>query len=83
MVRLTEDTFLMVKDLEDGSKAVGLGNRGVTPAEITVGWPETAIHGVQQVRDVWRMKDLGKFDQAFSTRVPSRAVVLVRLYPVK
>src|ERR1019366_6899292 len=79
VVKLTEDTFLMVKDLEDGSKAVGLGNRGELPVQVTASWSDLKVHGKQLIRDVWRMKDLGQFDQAFEASVPRRAVVLVRL----
>ena len=38
VVRLSDDTFLMVKDLEDHSKAVGLCNRGQAPQRIMAKW---------------------------------------------
>jgi alpha-galactosidase len=38
-VSMTSDsTFLMVKDLEDGSKALGLFNRGRLSAPVTASW---------------------------------------------
>jgi alpha-galactosidase len=83
VVGLTADTFVMVKDLADGSKAIGLGNRGESPTEVTARWPDLGVHGEQRIRDVWRMKDLGRFDHAFASRVPGRALVLVRLSPGK
>jgi alpha-galactosidase len=70
----------MVKDLEDGSKAVGLFNQGVSgPAEVTVKWSDVAVTGKQRARDLWRQKDLGQFAGEFKAKVPCRGVVLIRL----
>jgi alpha-galactosidase len=77
--RLNEDTFLMIKDLEDGSKAVGLFNRGELPAEVSAPWPVIGICGQHAVRDLWRQTDLGKFQDSFKAPVPRHGVVLVRI----
>lgn len=74
-----EDLFLMVKDLHDGSKAVGLFNRGWCEGRISARWADLAVVGPQAVRDLWRQKDLGIFDDCFESVVPARGVVLVRL----
>jgi alpha-galactosidase len=79
VVKLTDDTFLMVKRMEDGSKAVGLCNRGETQEVITAKWTELGITGKKTVRDLWRQKDLGKFDGQFTATVPRHGVVLVRV----
>jgi alpha-galactosidase len=71
---------IYAKDLEDGSKAVGLFNLGPTNALVTVHWKDLNLHGKRIVRDLWRQKDLGRFDWQYSATVPSHGVVLVRLY---
>jgi alpha-galactosidase len=71
----------MVNDLEDRSKALGLFNRGKSPAAVTSSWAVLGLSGKQSVRDLWRQKDLAVADREFSATVPSRGVVLVRLRP--
>jgi alpha-galactosidase len=71
------------KDLEDGSKAVGLFNRGEDGATITVKWSELGISGPQNVRDLWRQLDLGKFPGQFQTQVSRHGVVLVKVTPAR
>ncbi len=83
VVPLSADTFLMVKDLEDHSKAVGLCNRGQAPQTITARWSDLGVEGRQVVRDLWRQRDLGVFQPGFSSLVDRRGVVLVRIRPEK
>lgn len=71
------------KDMEDGSKAVGLFNRGENETEVTAGWGELGLSGPQKVRDLWRQKDLGTFDGEFKASVGRHGVVLVRIRPAK
>lgn len=73
------DTYLMVKDLEDGSKAVGLCNRGEREAQVTADWKALGVTGGQTVRDLWRMKDVGVFEGGYSAKVPAHGVVLVKV----
>lgn len=79
VIMLDDDTFLMVKDLADGTKAVGLGNLGETKARITARWNDLQINGRQGVRDVWRHQDLGEYPAEFAAEVPRRGVVLVKV----
>ena len=65
--------------LEDGSKAVGLFNRGAEAATVTVNWTDLGIKGKKAVRDLWRQQDLGKFSDKFEATVPSHGVVLVKI----
>jgi alpha-galactosidase len=74
-----DDTFLMVKELDDGSLAVGLGNRGELPALVRAPWPKLACKGRQLVHDAWRQQDLGVFNDEFSATVPRHGMTLVRL----
>jgi alpha-galactosidase len=75
---ITDETFLMVKSLEDGGKAVGLFNRGEFPARVAASWAVIGISGAHTVRDVWRQKDLGRYDGEFATTVPRHGVFLIR-----
>lgn len=79
VVKLSDKTFLMVKDLEDGGKAVGLFNRDTEDAKITAKWADIGVTGKQAVRDLWRQKELGQFDGEFSTTVARRGVMLIRI----
>jgi alpha-galactosidase len=72
---------IWAKDLEDGSKAVGLFNRGEDASTVTVRWSELDITGQQTVRDLWRQHDLGKFSDQFQTEVPRHGVVLIKVTP--
>jgi alpha-galactosidase len=80
---LSDETFVMVKDLEDGSKAVGLFNRGEFPADMTATWSVVGVSGALRVRDLWRQKELGTFTDAFPCRVGRHGVVLVTIGPGK
>jgi alpha-galactosidase len=72
----------LVKELEDGSKAVGLFNVGAVPSSVTVRWADLNLSGRRQVRDLWRQKDLGVHPSGYTTPVRPHGVVLVRVAPV-
>ena len=57
------------KPMEDGSIAVGLFNRGDQAASINALWSDLGIRGNRTVRDLWRQKDVGKFDHEFRAQV--------------
>ncbi|MDQ1317194.1 MAG: alpha-galactosidase, partial [Candidatus Poribacteria bacterium] len=77
------DHEVWAKDLEDGSKAVGLFNLGDLAGKVTFIWSDINVNGKQIVRDLWRQKDIGTFDGNFEAEVPSHGVVLVKISPVK
>ena len=81
--RVSQDGALEVwsKELEDGSRAVGLFNRGDAPTGVKAKWADLGVSGKQTVRDLWRQKDLGTFESEFSSPVPGHGVVLLRLIP--
>jgi alpha-galactosidase len=80
-VAIDEDAVLFVKDMEDGSKAVGLCNRGEMEIDITAKWSDLGLQGKQRVRDLWRQKDLGEFDSSFTTKVGRHGTFMIRLWP--
>jgi len=71
---------LWAKDLEDGSKAIGLFNRSLFPAPLTVTWKDLGINGSYIVRDVWSQSDEGKYDQKYTATIPAHGVKLIRIY---
>ncbi len=83
VARTSDSTFLMIKDLGDGTKALGLFNRGGNPASVTAAWSVVGVTGRRSVRDLWREKDLPSAEGEFSATVPPRGVILVRLGPAE
>jgi alpha-galactosidase len=79
VIKKTDKCFIMVKNLTDGSKAIGLFNRGKNSEKVQVTWSELKLPDKQMVRDLWRQKDLGEFSQKFSAQVPSQGVVMVKI----
>jgi alpha-galactosidase len=79
----TEDLEVWAKDLEDGSKAVGLFNRGEATEVVSVKWSDLGLTGPQKVRDLWRQQDLGVYHGVFEAPVGRHGVVLVRLQRAK
>jgi alpha-galactosidase len=78
-VAIDDDLEVWAKDMEDGSKAVGLFNRGEMESVVTAKWSDLGLSGKHIVRDLWRQKDLGAFEGKFQANVARHGVVLVRL----
>jgi alpha-galactosidase len=74
-----EDVEVWAKDLSDGTKAVGLINRGEIPNTVTAKWSDLGITGMQPVRDLWRQKDLGESDGEFKVEVPRHGAVMIKV----
>ncbi len=81
IVKKTDAEFLLVKDLEDGSKAVGLFNLTNNARKFKLLWSEIGITGKQRVRDLWRQRDVGIFNELYETEVSPHGVLLVRIWP--
>lgn len=71
-----------VKELEDGSVSVGLFNLNDREKKITLPWEVAGLEGKQVVRDVWRQKNLGEFEDSFEAEVNPHGVVMVKITPV-
>ena len=79
--RVARDGSLEVwaRPLEGGSLAVGLFNRGERQAAVTARWSDFGLSGTRNVRDLWRQKDLGPYEDRFQAEVAPHGVVLVRV----
>ena len=71
------------RDLEDGSLAVGLFNRGEGTVEVAATWADLGVSGKQTVRDLWRQKQAGVFDGRYAAPVGRHGVVMVKLTPMR
>ena len=78
-VKKENDTEVWIKELEDGSVAVGLFNLGKTKQKITAHWKDIKMQGKQTVRELWRQKELGLFNNKFESDVLPHGVVLIKI----
>jgi len=70
------------KPLADGTMAVALYNlNSAAEQDISVNWKDLNISGRQRVRDLWRQKDLGEFDESFTAHVLIHGAVMLKLSP--
>jgi alpha-galactosidase len=67
-----------VKELEDGSRAVGIFNVGEKYENIRVDWEELGLTGKYSIRDCWRQKDLGTGSN-YTGRIPPHGVSLLKI----
>ncbi len=74
-----EGIQVWVKELEDGSKAVGLFNLSNKAQIIDVKWSDLNMDEKLKVRDIWRQKDLGLFKKGFEQMVQPHGVVLIKV----
>jgi alpha-galactosidase len=79
ILKQTSDEFILLKELEDGSKAVGIFNLDERPRKLPVSWADLGLAGAQEIRDLWRQKEIGTFAGPFETEVPRHGVTLVRM----
>ena len=81
IIAKTDEYFIMAKDMEDGSRAVGLFNTADVAMKVGVAWKDLGIAGLHRVRDLWRQKNIGTYKDRFEAKVPRHGVVLVRIFP--
>jgi alpha-galactosidase len=78
---------IYVKELEDGSRAVGFCNFGIEIADINYSdFSKLGLNGSYLVRDLWRQKDISKIDDKnnqLKISVPAHGVLLYKFSPNK
>jgi len=77
-VTQTKGTEIWVKELKDGSKAIGLFNRTAAVAQVELDWSDAGLSGKQTLRDLWTHQDLGTFKTRYFAQVPGQGSVLLR-----
>ena len=82
-VKKSGDLEVWAKTLADGNRAVILLNRGTAESDISVAWEDIGYptHLSAKVRDLWAHKDVGTSTGSYSAKVPSHAVVMVKIAP--
>ncbi len=70
---------IWVKPLADGSKAVGMFNRGMGPLPITVHFKEIGMPNTVDIHELWARKELGTFHGSYTANVPRHGVVMLKL----
>jgi alpha-galactosidase len=69
-----------VKPLSDGSRAVGLFNRGAHNLPMTVSFRDIGVPEVARVRDLWARQDLGVLRERVSANVNAHGMVMLRVW---
>ena len=86
-VQTIGDLRIYVKELEDGSRAVGFCNFGLEKMNLSYkDFEKLGIAGMQKVRDLWRQKDLRALNtntDQLNIEVPIHGVLLYKFSPVK
>ena len=83
LLRSSGGSEVWARELEGGSRAVVLLERGPVTREIGVSWPELGWDPAAEVtvRDLWERADLGAFREGFATPVPAHGARMLRLTP--
>ena len=68
-----------VRELEDGTLAVALFNRGAEPARVELRFVDLGLTAPQAVRDLWAKKDLGRLSEGWGAVVPRHGAVLLKV----
>lgn len=70
---------VFAKELEDGSYAVGVFNRGDVEHTAPIYFSNIGPKGPVQIRDVWRQKDLGQIEKFYNVTLAPHDVMLLRV----
>ena len=68
-----------VKPLADKTLAVAFFNRGDQAADVSVQWSDLRLNGPQTVRDLWRQRDMGVQESAYSVPVAPHSAELFKV----
>ncbi len=77
-----KNTEIWSKPLQYGSFAIGLFNLEEIEQELSVQWKEIGLRDNQNVRDLWRQKDLGSYPTNFTIAVPRHGAALIKVTPL-
>ncbi len=77
-VYLEDGIEVIVRELADGSRAVGLFNQNSVCQTVSITPEMLGISGEISIRDLWRQKLAGNFRKSFSARIPPHGVQLLK-----
>ena len=81
IVSESDGHFVLAKEMEDGSMAVGLFSMDEIRRTVGVNWNQLGLSGKQRVRDLWRQTDVGVFEDRYEVVLPRHGVAMLRLWP--
>jgi alpha-galactosidase len=71
---------IWVKELADGSRAIGVFNLARQPQTIQVKWTQLGLRAPSRLRDLWRQKDLPADAETLSATVAPHGATLLRVW---
>jgi alpha-galactosidase len=74
------DIQVWAKELEDGSRAVGIFNIAKKAVSYTLEYKKVGLRGIILARDLWRQKNVTAEGGKIDVRVPGHGVVLLKLH---
>ena len=78
---IKEDSIqVWVKNLSDGNIAIGIFNLSSKFQKYELDPAKIGVKKKSLIRDLWRQKDLGNFNDKYETDVSSHGVVLLKVF---
>ena len=74
----TPQQQVWVKELADGSKAIGIFNMDTVYRDISVNWNDLGLPAAQRVRNLWTQKDMGLIKEGYKAHMPPHGVLLLK-----
>jgi alpha-galactosidase len=74
-----ESHQVWVKELADGSKAIGIFNMSSNYQDFTIQWTDLGLKNKQLVTDVWRQQSKGIIEDRYTSAIPPHGVKLIRV----
>jgi hypothetical protein len=74
-------TEVWIRDLSNGSKAVGLFNRGDSSATVSVNLLEIGLQAPVKVRDLWFRNDLDSIKGVYTCTLPPHGSQILKIQP--
>ena len=71
---------IWMKPLADGSRSIGLFNRGNGPGKVGVRFRDIGLGDSAGLRDLWTHKDLGTFKESYTAQIPEHGVVMIKAH---
>lgn len=75
----TDNIQVWIKELEDGSKAVGFFNLNEEDRDVAINWSDLNISSVSEVRDLWRHIPVNDIKSALRSMIPGHGVLLLKI----
>ncbi|SDS01531.1 NPCBM/NEW2 domain-containing protein [Opitutus sp. GAS368] len=72
-----------VKELADGSRAIGFFNLAQETQKISVTWAQLGLAQPARARDLWRQQDIILSGDGFVAGVPRHGTCLIRVWPAR